>query len=1153
MRLRSVSLEDKYTLERGKVFCTGVQALTRLPMLQRQRDAAAGLDTHGFISGYRGSPLGGLDQSLAQAQRFLDTHKIRFQPAVNEELAATAIWGTQQLNLYPDPRCDGIFAMWYGKGPGVDRCGDVFKHANCAGTSAHGGVLVVAGDDHTARSSAVAHQSEHLFSACAMPVLAPSSIQEYLDLGLHGWAMSRYSGCWIAMKTAADTAETSAVVDVDPERIEVRLPTDFALPPDGVHLRWPDPPLEQERRMHRYKVYAALAYARANELNHIVHDSPRPRLGIITCGKAYLDVRQALDDLGIDAAVAADIGLRLYKVGMVWPLEAEGVRRFAEGLQEILVVEEKRPIVEYQLKEQLYKLPSGTHPTVFGKYGDRDEWTPPHGDWLLPPMGDLAPSVLARVIAERLAPFHASARIRERLTLIADIERTPAKPTLRVPFFCPGCPHNLSTRVPEGSCALAGVGCHLMAMWMGRSTFAVSQMGGEGAAWIGLKGSTGTKHVFANMGDGTYYHSGLLAIRAAVAAGVDITYKILYNDAIAMTGGQPLDGPLGVPALTRQLAAEGVARIVVVAEDDAKYTFGLAPGVEVFPRERLDAVQRELRATRGVSVLVYDQTCAAEKRRRRKRGLTPTPARRVFINQSVCEGCGDCSVKSNCLAIVPVDTELGRKRAIDQSSCNLDRSCLDGACPALVSIEGGALRKVGVAALDAMPPLPKPQIAPMRVPYSVLIAGVGGTGIVTAGAILAMAAHLEGKGVTVLDVTGLSQKAGPVLSHVRVAERQESLHAARIAAGEADAIIAADLVVAAGEEALATARRRVTRAVVNTRLAPTAGFIADPDFVLPLEAMRQVVSAAVGPANADFFDATMLTTALLGDSIATNVFMLGFACQNGLLPVSPEALLQAIELNAVDAQRNRDAFQWGRHAALDCAAVALRAGVHEPPGSNAPNASDDEIAFGRAFLTRYQDAAYAERYVALVERVRAAEGRLGVAAPRLAQAVARSYRKLLAHKDEYEVARLYVDPAFARSVGAAFEGDYRMAFHFAWPVGGGQSGDVLRKRRFGPWFVVVLHALARAKVLRGTWLDPFRHRPERALNSRLVAEYERAVEQLLATLDRHNWSTAVTAASVPESIRGFGAVRVRSAADASARLARLLREFRAARAEQAAA
>jgi indolepyruvate ferredoxin oxidoreductase len=1153
MGFPGVALDDKYALERGRVFATGVQALARLPLLQRQRDAAAGLDTHGYVSGYRGSPLGGLDLALRDAGRFLRAHRIRFQPGVNEELAATAIWGTQQLHLFPEPQCAGIFALWYGKGPGVDRCGDVFKHANFAGTAPHGGVLVVAGDDHTARSSAVAHQSEHMFSACAMPVLAPASTQEYLDLGVHGWAMSRYSGCWIAMKTAADTVETSAVVDVDPRRVDVRIPTDFALPPGGVHLRWPDPPQEQERRMHEYKVYAALAYARANGLNHVVYDSPRARLGIITCGKAYLDVRQALDDLGIDADVAAAIGVRLYKVAMVWPLEAEGVRRFAEGLDEILVVEEKRPIVEYQLKEQLYKLSPGARPTVIGKYGDRDEWTPPHGGWLLPPTGDLTPSLLARVIAARLAPFYTSERIRDRLALIAATERTVAAPHLRLkrePWFCPGCPHNLSTRVPSGSCALAGVGCHLMAMWAGRDTLAVSQMGGEGIAWLGLAGSTGTQHVFVNMGDGTYYHSGVLAIRAAVAANVNVTYKILYNDAVAMTGGQPLDGPLDVPALTRQLAAEGVRRIVVLAREPGRYAGerGLAPGVEVHPREHLDAVQRELRATVGVTALVYDQSCAAQTRRRRKRGGVPDPRRRVFVNEAVCEGCGDCSVKSGCLAIVPVETEQGRKRAIDQSSCNLDYACLAGSCPALVTVEGGTLRKRSRVAADAArAELPEPEVAPAQTAYSILIAGIGGTGIVTLGALLGMAAHLEGKGVTVLDMTGLAQKGGAVLSHVRVAERQDCLHAARIPAGEVDMILAADLVVATGDDVLAGARRGHTRAVVNTTPAATSQFLADPDLVFPQEAMQNGIGEAVGAGRADTVDATRLTAALLGDSMATNVFLLGYACQKGLLPVSAPAMLRAIELNGVDAERNREAFGWGRRAARDPAAVARCAGLEARGEAGAPPALQEEIARARGDLARHQGAACAARYQKLVERVCSTEARLGVDAPRLAEAVARSYRRLLACKDEYEVARLYVSADFAQTLAAAFEGDYRVVYHFAWPFSLARrgTGDLPAKREYGAWFGGALRVLARLKGLRGTWLDPFRWSHARRLDRALVARYERTVDELLGALDRDNWEEAVDVASVAQTIRGFGPVRMASAAEADARLAQLLDRFRA--------
>ena len=812
MTLASVSLDDKYRLEHGRVFLNGVQALARLPMLQRQRDAAAGLNTAGYVSGYRGSPLGGLDTALHGAKTFLDAHHVTFHPAVNEDLAATAIWGTQQLHLFPEPQYDGVFAMWYGKGPGVDRSADVLRNANYAGSAKHGGVLLVAGDDPGARSSSVAHQSEHIFSACGIPVLAPASVQDCLDLGLHGWAMSRYSGCWVALKTTADTVESSASVEVDAERVTIRLPEDFVLPAGGLHLRWPDPQLVQERRMHEYKVYAAIAYARANRLNQLVFDSPRPRLGIVACGKAWLDVRQALDDLGIDQRVAADIGLRLYKVAMPWPLEAEGVRHFAEGLEEILVVEEKRQLIEYQLKEQLYAWREDVRPRVVGKFADSDEWMPAHGrpaqaastrdaaastrdasasrsaaagavgahgHWLLPPTGELTPAIVARAIAARIAHFHSSPAIRERLAFLDAKEAALARPratVLRTPWFCSGCPHNQSTRVPQDSCAVAGVGCHLMAVWMGRNTTTIAQMGGEGVNWLGIAGHSGTRHVFANMGDGTYYHSGLLAIRAAVAAGVNITYKILYNDAVAMTGGQPLDGPITVPQITRQLAAEGVERIVVLAEDPAHYPrdAGFAPGVQVRAREDLDAVQRELRELRGVTALIYDQTCAAEKRRRRKRGSLPDPATRVFINELLCEGCGDCGVKSNCLSVVPVETEFGRKRAIDQFSCNKDYSCVAGFCPSIVTVEGGTLRRGQAVAMRAgeFPEPPEPALPALSAPW-----------------------NIEGKGVSVLDMTGLAQKGGAVMSYVRIAGRQEALHAARVATGEAHLVLGCDLVV----------------------------------------------------------------------------------------------------------------------------------------------------------------------------------------------------------------------------------------------------------------------------------------------------------------------------------------------------------------------
>ncbi|HEX7968402.1 MAG TPA: indolepyruvate ferredoxin oxidoreductase family protein, partial [Stellaceae bacterium] len=919
MTLAAVTLDDKYTLDQGRIYLTGIQALVRLPMMQRQRDAAAGVNTAGFISGYRGSPLSGLDQNLWQAKRFLERNHIRFLPGINEDLAATAVWGSQQTNLFPEARYDGVFALWYGKGPGVDRTGDVFKHANATGTSRHGGVLVLAGDDHAAKSSTLPHQSEYGFIDASIPVLNPAGVQDILDLGLYGWALSRFSGCWVAFKAIAEAADSSASVEVDPGRVDIVLPEDFKLPPGGLNIRWPDyNALEIERRLREWKLPAVLAFARANRLDRVMLDSPRPRLGIVATGKSYLDVRQALADLGIDEALAAAIGLRLYKVGLVWPLEPEGIRRFAAGLEEILVVEEKRPVIEQQLKDILYD--AAQRPRIVGKEDER-------GAPLLPATGELDPVRVARAIAQRIQSFHTSPRISDRLAFLGAKERQlfgAKAPLERVPYFCSGCPHNTSTRVPEGSRATAGIGCHYMSIWMDRSTATYTQMGGEGVPWLGQAPFTDTPHIFANLGDGTYYHSGSLAIRAAIAAGANITYKILYNDAVAMTGGQPIEGHLTVPQITQQLAAEGVKRITVVTDEPDKYpsNAGFAAGVDIFHRERLDEVQRNLREAPGVSVLVYDQTCAAEKRRRRKRGQFPDPPKRVFINDLVCEGCGDCSKKSNCLSVVPVETEFGRKRAIDQSSCNKDYSCVEGFCPSFVTVHGGALRKHHQPKdHEEIPPLPEPARPALGEPYNILVAGVGGTGVVTIGALLGMAAHLEGKGCSVLDMTGLAQKGGAVLSHIRIARVPEDIHAVRITTGSAHLLLGCDIVVAAAPDGLGRLRDGASRAVINHHETITGAFTRDPDIAFPQSELSQQIAAAVGAGNADFIDATRLATALLGDAIATNLFLLGYAYQKGLIPLSGEAIERAIEMNGVAVEFNRRAFRWGRWATVDRVAV----------------------------------------------------------------------------------------------------------------------------------------------------------------------------------------------------------------------------------------
>ena len=1155
--LREVSLDDKYALESGRVYLTGAQAFVRLLMLQRQRDVLAGLNTAGFVSGYRGSPLGALDLSLWKAAKFLERAHIKFQPGLNEDLAATALWGSQQVNLYPRAKYDGVFAMWYGKGPGVDRCGDVFKHANHAGTSKHGGVLVLAGDDHGAKSSTLPHQSDHMFSAAMLPVLYPSSVQEILDLGLHGWAMSRYSGCWVGFKCVADTVESSSSIDIDPARTKIVVPDDFPMPRDGLSIRWPDGFLETEARMQNYKIYAALHYCRVNQLNRIVIDSPKPRLGIITSGKSYLDVRQALDDLGITDADAAEIGLRVYKIAMPWPLEPEGVRNFAEGLEEILVVEEKRQVVEYQLKEQLYNWRDDVRPRVVGKFDEKGEWVRPHGDWLLPALSELTPAMIARVIAQRIRRLELHPRAIEKLNARVDWinakEAALAKPKImleRIPYFCSGCPHNTSTNVPEGSRATAGIGCHVMAIWMDRKTLTFTHMGGEGVPWIGQAPFTDEKHVFANLGDGTYYHSGSLAIRAAVAAKVNITYKILYNDAVAMTGGQPVDGPLTPADVARQVAAEGVSKIVVVSDDPEKYPTGyFAPNIEIHDRDDLDAVQRKLRETPGCTVLLYDQTCAAEKRRRRKRGKYPDPATRVVINELVCEGCGDCGIKSNCVSVAPVETEFGRKRTIDQSSCNKDFSCVKGFCPSFVTVEGGSLRKPKKAEAGEFRALPVPPLAATAEPYGILVTGIGGTGVVTIGALIGMAAHLEGKGCSVLDMAGLAQKNGAVVSHVRVADHPEQLHATRIAAGEAKLVLACDILTGVGYEQLAKMQKGVTKALVNTALVMPAGFTRDPDLAFPRGSMEREIEDAVAPGDAEFLDATKLATGLMGDSIATNLFMVGFAFQRGLLPVGEAAILRAIELNGAAVESNKQSFEWGRLAAIDPAHVsAVAIPLAKPESQRLSDSLDETIRRRVEFLTAYQDAAYAKRYTDFVARVRVAETAKMAGATTLTAAVARYYFKLLAVKDEYEVARLYAESDFAARVAAQFEGDYKLTFHLAPPVFNkpdAHTGEA-KKSVYGPWMMRAFGVLAKLRRLRGTRLDIFNKTAERKMERALPGEYETLVAELLAALAPHNHALAIELAEIPEHIRGYGHVKERHLRAAKDKETKLLLAFRAA-------
>ena len=1153
------TLEHKYTRTEGRIYLSGVQALVRLPLMQQMRDRAAGLNTAGFISGYRGSPLGGFDLELWKAKKHLKASAIEFQPGLNEDLGATMVWGTQQVNLFPGAKYDGVFAMWYGKGPGVDRCGDVFKHGNAAGTSKNGGVLALAADDHACRSSTLPHGSELEFVSAMMPVLNPAGVQDILDMGLLGWAMSRFTGRWVGFKTIAETVESSASVSVNPHQLDIVLPADFELPPGGLNIRWPDPPLDQEMRLHQYAVKAACAFARANRIDRVVIDSPKARLGIVTTGKSYLDVLQALEYLGIDAKAAADIGIRVYKVGMTWPLEPVGIRDFARGLEDIIVVEEKRSFIESQMKEHMYNWAHAARPSIVGKYDEADEW-------ILPSTNELTPARIARVIAKRLARFFTSATIEDRLKWIAAKEQELALPRAQFPraaHYCPGCPHNTSTAVPEGSRALGGIGCHYMVTWMDRRTDTFTQMGGEGATWCGQAPFTQTKHVFQNLGDGTYFHSGSLAIRQAIAAKVNITYKILYNDAVAMTGGQPVDGVLTVPDIAHQVRSEGVETIIVMSDDIEKWSDLLIfpSGVEFVDRDEIDAVQKRLREVPGVSVLIYDQTCATEKRRRRKRGKMPDPAKRVFINSLVCEGCGDCGEKSFCVAVLPKETEYGRKREIDQSNCNKDFSCVKGFCPSFVTIHGGGLKKRKPSAQVDFSTLPQPKFGTdLAQPWNILVTGIGGTGVVTIGALIGMAAHLEGKGATVLDQTGLAQKGGAVTCHLRIARTPAEIHAVRIAAGEADLVLGCDMVVVNDYWSLSKIRAGRSRVVLNTYQAMPGTFTTRPDLSFPAQQIVEAVKLALNGESPELVAATDLATALLGDSIASNLFMLGYAWQKGWVPLSLEALMRAVELNAAAVEMNKAAFNWGRLAAHDIGKVRAAAGAGDAPAAPVPlddsrlsTTLDERITRRVAFLTGYQNAAYAARYKALVDKVRAAEQAKVPGSTALGEAVARYAFKLMAYKDEYEVARLYTSGDFEKRVRDTFDGNFRIHFHLAPPLLAHRDSEGhLRKSEYGSWVFKAFRLLAKLRFLRGGAFDVFGYTAERRMERALIEEYFATVEELVTKLDRGNASVAVEIASIPEHIRGYGHIKEASLEKAKAQRQQLLAAWRNPQARAAA-
>ncbi|MEZ5822964.1 MAG: indolepyruvate ferredoxin oxidoreductase family protein [Xanthobacteraceae bacterium] len=1143
-----ISLDQKYTQGTGHVFLTGIQALVRLPMAQIRRDRAMGLNTAGFVSGYRGSPLGGYDQQLFAARKHLEQYNIKFQPGVNEDLAATAIWGSQQLSLSPGAEYDGVVGIWYGKGPGVDRCGDVFRHANAAGSAKNGGVLCLAGDDHGAKSSTVPHQSDHAFMSALMPYLYPSSIHEMIEMGLLGIAMSRYSGCWVGMKVITETVETTAEIDLTDEMKPFVIPTDFEMPPGGLNIRWPDDRFEQDRRLQDYKGYAAIAFARANKVNRITMDSPNARYGIMASGKSYEDIRQALRELGITEEVAAKIGLRLYKIGMPWPLEPEGVRQFAVGLEEIFIVEERREIVENQVKQELFNWRDDVRPRIVGKMDEHDKR-------FLTFTAELSVASLATSLSERLLRLNLNPEIAQMLRARADwfngreaTQMQAVAPVTRTPYFCSGCPHNTSTKVPEGSRAFAGIGCHFMALWMNRNTETYTHMGGEGVPWVGVAPFTKEKHVFANLGDGTYFHSGSLAIRQAVASGANITYKILYNDATAMTGGQHVDGELSPQQITFQMHAEGIRNIYLVSENPHLYPASdIAPGVITRHRDELDAVMKECREIKGTSAIVFVQTCAAEKRRRRKRGLMEDPTRRMLINPAVCEGCGDCSVQSNCISVEPLETELGRKRTINQSTCNKDYSCLKGFCPSFVTVDGAKLRHRAPPDLGSIGELPEPASRPsLEQPYNVAIGGVGGTGVLTIGALLGMAAHIEGRASMILDMSGLAQKGGAVLSHVRLSEHPADVTCSRIVTGTADLVLAADEVVAVAKDTITLCESGRTVGIINSHVIPTADFILNRDFNFQNNKVSSVLETELRK-DSSFFDFTTPAEALLGDSIATNVMMLGYAYQRGLLPLSARAIEQAIEVNGVAIKMNTQAFQLGRLAAADPARLQSMMKDHDEvvPAKTLDSMTLDEIIAHRMdLLTSYQSSRLAKRYRKLVDQVRdaATSGGYGDALPR---AVAINYAKLLAYKDEYEVARLYTDGRFEKLMRDQFEGDFKFNFNLAPPIlsSGVDALGRPKKRAFGSWMMGVFRWLARFRFLRGTALDPFGRSADRKMERELIVAYEKDVAAVLGQLSQATHDIAVDLLSLPERIRGYGPVKEKAVKEARARHEQLVADL----------
>ena len=1114
-------LEDKYTLENGIRFLTGTQALVRIPLVQIRKDNKNNLKTACYISGYRGSPLGGYDQQILKNIDYLNANNIQFQPGINEELAATSLWGTQQSNLRGEGKYDGVFGIWYGKGPGVDRAGDALKHVNLAGTSKYGGVLALMGDDHICESSTTSHQSEFAMIDAMIPFFNPSGVQEILDYGLYGIHLSRQSGCWIGIKCVHDNVSSGATVDLNENRHLIKDVNSEFLTDEGLNIRLNDSPQAKEHRLHYHKIKVVKEFCKINKLNEIKYNFPNSKIGIVTTGKSYLDTKLAFEKIGIDKNLSKQIGIKFLKIAMPWPLENTIIEEFSQGLEKIIVVEEKRSLIETQIKEILFN--TNKNIKIIGKLDEENN------DLFLS-SGSLDPGIIAIKLYKHISQIHSSEKIQNNINNLKNLlkNNNNVLNIERTPYFCSGCPHNTSTKIPENTRAITGISCAYLVQSMERNNEGFTQMGSEGASWVGESVFSNTDHIFQNMGDGTYIHSGILSIRHAVAAKTKMTFKILYNDAVALTGGQALDGLPTVAQMSRQLESEGVKKIAIITDEPNKYKSRdkFSNNSKVYDRKEIIDVQIKLSQINDTTAIIYDQTCAAEKRRRIKKSILPEPNKKIFINEKVCEGCGDCGIQSNCISIVPVETEYGRKRQIDQSNCNKDYSCVDGFCPSFVSFVGDVKLKTNVnnSLIERInSTISEPILPEIQQSYGIMIAGIGGTGVVTIGAILATAAQIDGKGSGVLDMTGLAQKGGAVKSFLRIFNDPKEISTIRLSYGDTNLLMGFDLLVANDEEVLKTLDKQKTKSIINSDEIMTGEFTRDKNFFLPFDKMKENLINILGKNNIDFMPSNTITNKILGDSILSNMFIVGNAYQSGLIPIKANAIEHAIQLNGVSIDENIHAFRLGRHSINMKEEILNLIYEKEKVITN----FDEKFVDRYNFLIKYQNKKYADKYKELVDYVKKCEEKISVDIKNFSNAVAINYFKLMSYKDEYEIARLYSDNEFINKINETFEGNFKINYHLSPPIFSTKdkvTGYPL-KINFGSWIMILFKFISLFKFLRGTYFDLFGYFEERKIERLLINNYKDRILEICSKLTIENYALAVEIASTPDQIRGFGYIK----------------------------